>query len=801
MRLRLTLVLVVLLSGSVHVAAQVPEWYTEFVVQLDRQNDSLSFISETPTAESWMNEARRISHYFRNRPAEQDPWIITIPKDSAVVRFDWADRAIDHIITTRAGSEAFGDTLPWFSPDKQLNTLSRFEHFEYLVPAYYLSGNEAYAAAIVRDMLDFVDHAPIEKAARFTVQDDPRWNPFNWVLTQWRIVRWIDALYYLRESPSLTEESHLRILNHMWKEIDWLVPRVMLGLHNGTLGNLRTLIYSGITYPEHRNGGNWLSYGADFFRFFLASAFYPGEFLVELTLGYSEGTLLMCTMIYEGLPEEWKARLREPYERIVEAHVGMMKPDRSLPRYGDHGAYDIRDRLLVPAGRLLDRPDFQSLVNDTPLDPPAFLSFPKESNPYYLSGYYAMRDSWDTRGQYFAMDAGPYGTNHQHSDKLSIVVSADSADFIVDPGTSLYRSNLPGPRYDLRYGFLHNVITLDGVDPNTGWDRHYGFDVLPNRWVTNERYDFLEGTYEFRNNLIDVIWRRSVWYGRSEYWIVLDALLGKGEHFVESNFQFAPGTEITFDGYATTAGAPNGANLQMDTLPDGLDPRVVKGDTTLTETTYLVQYPMHVDWISGGRGWVGSFGNESPIDPTRNLQAPAVVFEGKVELPHYSLRILTPSKDKKTGEVQATWLAQESDYLSWRIDQTTSGTSDFWQWWPAQRTDPRTPLEDDRGVFYRVRNGAIEEIHILNSREIDIQLSEETVTLGFSGPMEGYLVATDTGYTLFVDKFLRAPIEFEYGSGSHVSTGNFSLTCTDINGDPADQLRPGNWYILTRDRP
>ena len=85
-----------------------------------------------------------------------------------------------------------------------------------------------------------------------------------------------------------------------------------------------------------------------------------------------------------------------------------------------------------------------------------------------------MRDGWEWDAQYLSMDAGPYGTNHQHADKLSITVSADGADFIVDPGTSIYKSTDPGIKYDLRFGFLHIVITIDGVDPNTGWDRHSG---------------------------------------------------------------------------------------------------------------------------------------------------------------------------------------------------------------------------------------------------------------------------------------------------------------------------------------
>jgi hypothetical protein len=240
----------------------------------------------------------------------------------------------------------------------------------------------------------------------------------------------------------------------------------------------------------------------------------------------------------------------------------------------------------------------------------------------------------------------------------------------VDPGTSLYRSIERGPRIDLRPGYMHNVLTIDGIDPNTGWDRHYGFDVLENRWLTNDRYDYLQGTYEFRNNLIDVIWRRSVLFLKGEYWVIVDALLGEGKHWIESNSQFAIDVDLNVAGDVAVAKAPNGASLYaIRAGDDDLKPEIAIGDTAFPGTTFLLQYPTFVDWVLGGRGWVGTFGNESKRNPIQTYEAPALVYRGEVTLPYYSVRVLSPSKDRKPNPVSVSWIVRERERVEVEIDR------------------------------------------------------------------------------------------------------------------------------------
>ncbi|GAB5561283.1 MAG: hypothetical protein SynsKO_29300 [Synoicihabitans sp.] len=757
MRVRILLLFFGIMGLNVKGERGDVDWLARFQTQLEPGSELAKEIAELGSSPSRELIITTAANYFRSRPPLVPLWVVPLDRTASAEDVARSDLAIDHVITERSGVFEMPDKLPWFDAPKKFATLSRFPHFDYLLPAYTTSGDERYARAVVRDTLDFVSHVDLADSVNFHVQIDANLNPWNWVLLQWRVKRWIDMLAHLRESPSLSDEDYLRILQYTWDEVDWLVPNKILGLHNGTLGNAGTILYAALQYPDAKNAAFWQSDATALLEGFLDTAFYPREFLIELTLGYSEGTLLMCRKMYESLPPSpAKDRITPKLEAIFDAHVGMMKPDRGIPRYGDHGIYDIRDRILRKGAELFDRPDLARLADepDARERSDGRLSFPYESNPYYLSGYYAMRDGWHEDAQYLSMDAGPFGTNHQHGDKLSITVSADGAPFIVDPGTSLYTSAEPGPRHDLRLGFLHNVITVNGIDPNTGWDRHYAFDVLENRWVTNSVYDFLEGTYEFRNNLLDAMWRRSVFYVKGDYWVILDALYGEGEHEVESNLQFWVGNKVNLaHANRATATAPNGASLDvLQVLGHGLESEVLMGDDHFPETTFLRQYPTFVDWQLGGRGWVGTFGNNTPLPPVKNYPAPALLQSGKVKFPFKTVTVLTPSIDQTVRQAEVKVL-EESEHRFVLEITTPEGQRDTLRWELADWPDHDTKIADDSGWWVREESGGIKRVIIMNRESVTATVGTETVSLKFDGAFEGHLDRTTEGWSITPDAY------------------------------------------------
>ncbi|MCG8608378.1 heparinase II/III family protein [bacterium] len=785
-------------------------WLASFANRIDPKSEPAKRLHDLGPTASKHDSVRVLAGYFRSKLFIQPHWVIRTPSyKNPEHDTDLADGAVKNFISSMYGEEQFGETLPWLNKDKRVRTIARFPHFDYLLPAYFHTGNEDYARTMVRHMEDFILNAPISLAEHITIQTDYTVNPWNWVLQHWRIMRWIDALDALQDSPSLEDSTYLKILWHLWQEVDWLVPRMILGLHNGTLGNLRAVLYAGLNFPEANNGVYWQNEALSLFKSFLGTYFYPGEVSVELTLGYSSAVLAQCLKIYQALPvSTMKENIGVALEKLVDGHVGLMKPDRSLPRYGDHGNFDLRVDILDKAGSYFNRPDLLGLLDeDSTHSNPPYLSFPSQSRPYYLTGYYAMRDGWGRRAQYLSIDSGPFGTNHQHADKLSITVSADGANFIVDPGTSIYNSTQPGPRYDLRFGFLHNSITVDGIDQTAGWDQHYQFDVLDNRWVTNLLYDFVNGSYDYRSDGLAIIHKRSIFYKRGEYWLLLDALKGAESHYVQSNFQFMFDINLKIETDRIVANAPNGAELQIVSASDGLVPTIMIGDTAASRTRFPKRYP-NVDHIPGGRGWVGVFGNHSPYNPHQTHPSPAVVFSGNVALPHYLVRVLSPSKNQNPKPVNLSWLDRQRDHITVKIEHLDASptTVDIFDMNLDPKIRTSKPSSDESGYWLRLVDGTFTEVIFMNNDVIEYEGEGSFIKLRFSAPAEGYLIRDGQGWELYMDSYITTPVtllEFQISTDRgapevYRDTGQSSSLLDNETGKPASNLVPGRFYTLTQ---
>ncbi len=339
-------------------------WLLTFIDLLEPTSEPATLLTQIQQPASMQKQIQILAKYFRTRAFVKPAWVIAIPAlkepghDTQL-----ADNAVKNLISSMYGEEQFGENLPWFDEGKKVRTIARFPHFNYLAPAYFHTGNEVYARTLTRHMRDFTENAPIHLAENVNVQTEYTINPWNWVLQHWRIMRWIDTLDFLKNSPSLADPAYLKILLHLWQEVDWLVPRINLGLHNGTLGNLRAVLYASLNFPEVKKADDWRNKTLGIFNSFIGTYFYPGEVSVELTLGYSSAVLAQCLKIYRALPAStMKDNIGDALEKLVDGHVGLMKPDCSLPRYGDHGNYDLRIDLLEKAGRLFNRPDLLSLT-------------------------------------------------------------------------------------------------------------------------------------------------------------------------------------------------------------------------------------------------------------------------------------------------------------------------------------------------------------------------------------------------------------------------------------------------------
>ena len=140
--------------------------------------------------------------------------------------------------------------------------------------------------------------------------------------------------------------------------------------------------------------------------------------------------------------------------------------------------------------------------------------------PY--TGYYVMRDSWESDAQYLCFDCGALG-KPGYEDKLSFVLSAHGRQLI----THDRRNRVENP--SRMTSGAHNVILIDRKRQPTEPEIIPDLDT---RWITTSTFDFVEGWYKSPT----YHHKRSIFYVKGDYFILHDVVLGEGEHLLEQNF-------------------------------------------------------------------------------------------------------------------------------------------------------------------------------------------------------------------------------------------------------------------------
>ena len=526
-----------------------------------------------------------------------------------------------------------------------LACLTRFPIFAPLIAAYHHTGDAKYARFIVDHSLGYIQAWPIE---RFIGQhSETGWRhhyvvavPWWWCMLPNRLDEWAAVLPLIRRCPRVDDEELLTILHRMLQETRFLVTQIgrhVAANHNSGCFMMRVLGEMAAVLGDSPDAEHWLAYDAELFAKFLRGAFYPDGLYKELTIGYSASVVFQthetaCAFLHLSAVADERDRLRA----TVEALAAITKPTGVPASFGDHYAGNIRDYLHEPLLEWLEIPWWRTLLGAGGPQPP-FTNWPAAGKPFF-GGYYVMRSDWSPDARFLMIDGGPWGTSHQHCDRLSFVLTAFGADFITDPANTLYANNEPDAMLSmLNTGFQHNTVTVDGVDE---FIREPAFwetaEPLANLWRHDERCALFEGSFEF-DPVLPVRWRRRVLFAGRAYWLLQEVLSGEQPAArIEQNFQFEPDIRIAFDGQTTIATARNGARLLIKPLRSALKPVLTVGDRA-PHTTYSTQYCTNdrPRQFALGRGWIARWTNKV-------IPAPAVTYTGTVKLPEMITLALIP---------------------------------------------------------------------------------------------------------------------------------------------------------------
>lgn len=252
-----------------------------------------------------------------------------------------------------------------------------------------------------------------------------------------------------------------------------------------------------------------------------------------------------------------------------------------------------------------------------------------------------------------AQDSGTSG--HAHADALSVQLSVNERDWLVDPGTFCYIC--PGGERDLFRGTLaHNTLEVDSIDqaePVGPFAWRFLPRVSVERWTVGKTFDLFEGSHSGYSRLPDpVIHRRLVFHLKSRFWLVHDLADGHQAHRLNLSWHFAPGV---------TAGKPSANGPVLFTRDNAGRPEK------------LAILPIE------GHGWLQGI-SSGAFSPAYGLKESALVlrFSKACVLPEDFAVLVLPNEESIEDVGVATRLR---DRMS---DQTSGGNA----------ADPRTQAGD-----------------------------------------------------------------------------------------------------------
>ncbi len=261
------------------------------------------------------------------------------------------------------------------------------------------------------------------------------------------------------------------------------------------------------------------------------------------------------------------------------------------------------------------------------------------------------RSGYDADAHWSFFDIGPWGSGHQHNDKLNIAVSAYGRDLLVDAGRFAYTGEVAAKFRRYATGSQgHNVLLFDGKGQGPGVPVTSS-PVSDKDYLITDEYDFARGSFDHFIDLEGTCnHTRTLFYSRGDFWVVVDQVSTDRPRKVEALWHWHPENKLKIENDKVYTSNEKG-NLQI--IPAGnqkWEVKMVKGQ----EDPEI-------------QGWYSPEYNKFEPNPT-------TIFSTQIEGDDTFVWVLYPS-DKEEKLVRAEIVSETSKEIKVKI---TSEKKDEW---------------------------------------------------------------------------------------------------------------------------
>lgn len=433
-------------------------------------------------------------------------------------------------------------------------------------------------------------------------------------------------------------------------------------------GNWLTMEISGLatvasSWPEFKESPSWMNYSTETMVASMKNQVYPDGVQTELTSSYHHVALSnfsqfaeLCKKSNILLPEYYTKTLENMWNYLALT----MRPDGFGLLNNDADLINNRDNILKAASAY-NRPDWNYIATNGKSG-----SKPKAGPSYIFpyAGQLISRSDFGTDAQWSFFDIGPWGSGHQHNDKLHLSVAAYGRDLLVDGGRFAYRGEVANKFRKYATGSSsHNVILVDGKGQGNGPTLTEA-PLDENLYTINKDFDYGSGTFDKFSEIQGLFSHtRSMVYVHGKFWVIADQVKTDRPRKIENLWHWHPECIVETGENSIVSTRNKRGNLEI--IPVGAsDWKVtqVKGQGTPTI-----------------QGWYSKEYNTYEPNTT-------TIYSRQLKSDETFVWILWPSEGK-APEVQAGILSRDAGSVKVRVTEPGKG---YW--------DIQVPFQNSKGV-------------------------------------------------------------------------------------------------------
>lgn len=463
-----------------------------------------------------------------------------------------------------------------------------------------------------------------------------------------RVKMWARVFYELWDTHLISPATKLLILSSLPEHADY-------ARNYHAQGNWLTMEISGLAtvasnWPEYKQSPAWMKYAIETMVASMKEQVYPDGVQTELTSHYHHVALSNFSL-FADLCQKSNIQLPEYYTKTLENMTGYlaqtMRPDGFGLLNNDADLDDNRE-FVLKAAQKYNHPDWEFIASNgksgtKPAGEPSYI-FP-------WAGQLISRSGFDADAQWSFFDIGPWGTGHQHNDKLHLSVSAFGRDLLVDAGRFAYQGEVARKFRKYATGsFGHNVVLVDGKGQAAGVARAEA-PLASDLYTITPEYDYGSGTFDqFSGVGGKFSHTRSMVFVRGKFWVVVDQLQTDRPRQIETLWHWHPSCNVETETSGIVRTNNDRGNLEI--IPVGnpdWNVSMVKGQETPTI-----------------QGWYSKMYNTYEPNPT-------TIYSSELKSGDSFVWILWPSEGKAPN-VQTEILAKTADSVKIRVTQTGKGS-------------------------------------------------------------------------------------------------------------------------------